>query len=234
MLQTFTYFAALVLETAVGAVGIRLYEEPPYQVVDRVGDVEIRKYAPRLAAEVDYPSTGDRRGDDAFMLLFNYISGANSGAPDGNKIAMTVPVEMAQPQRIAMTVPVEMAQPQRIAMTAPVETARAGDGGRLRFFLPASIKPETAPKPANDRVKIVTVPEETIAVLRFSGLGMGREVAARQDALAAQLARSKWQQAGTPFAYYYDGPFTLPFLRRNEAAVTVSLKQQAEVLAARP
>ena len=202
----------LCLRTAAGAFGVRLYEEPPYMVVDRIGDdIEIRKYPPRLAAEVDYVQTGDARGNDAFMLLFNYISGANGGAPADSKIAMTTPVEMREPQRIAMT--------------TPVETARSDTSGRLRFFLPANLRPETAPKPANDRVKIVTVPEETIAVLRFSGLGMGREVAARQDELTQVLKRSKWQQAGTPFAYYYDGPFTLPFLRRNEAAVAVSLKQ---------
>ncbi|ALK09941.1 SOUL family heme-binding protein [Blastochloris viridis] len=211
MLNNLTYYAALVLETAVGAFGVRLYEEPPYMVVDRIGDVEIRKYPPRLAAEVEYPQHAGARGNDAFMLLFNYIAGANGGTPDDNKIAMTVPVEMREPQRIAMT--------------TPVETVQDGGVGRLRFFLPATVRRETAPKPDNDRVKIVTVPEETVAVLRFSGLGMGKELAARQAELAGQLARSKWQQAGVPFALYYDGPFTLPFLRRNEAAVAVTLKQ---------
>jgi hypothetical protein len=226
MLHTFTYYAALVLETAVGAFGIRLYEEPPYRVVDRIGDdIEIRTYAPRLAAEVDYVNRGDSRGDDAFMLLFNYISGANAGAPSDSKIAMTVPVEMREPQRIAMTAPVEMRRPQRIAMTTPVQTARTENSGRLRFFLPTNLTAETAPKPDNDRVKIVTVPEETVAVLRFSGLGMGPDIAERQDELSAALKRSKWQEAGAPFAYYYDGPFTLPFLRRNEAVVPVSRKQ---------
>jgi hypothetical protein len=68
-------------------------------------------------------------------------------------------------------------------------------------------------------VKIVAVPAEKIAVLRFSGLG--GDSRARQDQLVSRLARSKWRPLGEPFMLFYDAPFTLPFLRRNEAAVVV-------------
>jgi len=33
---------------------------------------------------------------------------------------------------------------------------------------------------------------------------------------------SKWQPIGEAYTLYYDAPFTLPFLRRNEAAVAVT------------
>ncbi|NJL07714.1 MAG: heme-binding protein [Methylacidiphilales bacterium] len=212
MLQNVAYYSALVLETVAGTFGVRLYEEPSYQVVGHVGeDIEIRRYAPRLAAEVEYPKTGGRDGGDAFMLLFNYIAGANQGAPGTNKIAMTVPVEMRASDKAAGS--------EKIAMTAPVEMADAGDVGRIRFFLPSNLTSENAPRPSDARVKLVTVPAETIAVQRFSGVGW--EMGDRQSDLVRRLKGTAWQPEARPFALYYDGPFTLPFLRRNEAAVAV-------------
>ena len=53
MWQSISYYAALAVESLIGVFGIRLYEEARYDVIDRIGDrVEIRRYAPRLAAEV--------------------------------------------------------------------------------------------------------------------------------------------------------------------------------------
>jgi hypothetical protein len=59
----------------------------------------------------------------------------------------------------------------KIAMTAPVETAPGARGIRMRFFLPARYTASTAPRPTDGRVRLVPVPEETIAVLRFTGGG---------------------------------------------------------------
>jgi hypothetical protein len=54
MWEAITYYAALAIESLIGLFGIRLYEEPLYDVIDRIADrVEIRLYAPRLAAEVE-------------------------------------------------------------------------------------------------------------------------------------------------------------------------------------
>lgn len=47
MWQAISYYAALALESLIGVFGIRLYEEPRYDVIDRLADrVEIRRYAP--------------------------------------------------------------------------------------------------------------------------------------------------------------------------------------------
>lgn len=57
MWQTLGYYATLGIESVVGFFGIRLYEEPPYVVRDRIGKaIEVRLYAPRLAAEAVVPT----------------------------------------------------------------------------------------------------------------------------------------------------------------------------------
>ncbi|HUW73874.1 MAG TPA: heme-binding protein [Methyloceanibacter sp.] len=83
MWQSISYYALLALESVAGVFGIRLYEEPQYKLLDRVGErVEIRRYASRVAAEVTLPNTGKDARGDAFQLLFDYISGANRGTSD--------------------------------------------------------------------------------------------------------------------------------------------------------
>jgi len=201
------YYTVLAFESVLGVFGLRLYEEPAYAVLDRPADtIEIRRYAPRLAAEVALDRQTDASGR-AFSLLFNYIAGANRSAS-------------GQAERVAMTAPVDVTRPEKIAMTAPVQTERNDGAVRMRFFLPAQFTAETAPVPTDPRVKIVTVPEQTIATLRFTWTG--RDLAARQEQLVAALATTNWQPAGAPFGLFYDAPFTIPFLRRNEAAVAVA------------
>jgi hypothetical protein len=52
--QTISYYSALAVQSLFSVFGVRLYEETHYDVIERIGDqVEIRHYAPRVAAEVD-------------------------------------------------------------------------------------------------------------------------------------------------------------------------------------
>ena len=207
MWQSISYYALLALESAVGVFGIRLYEEPPYEVVARTSDqVEIRRYAPRLAAEVALDGRGKEVRGEAFQLLFDYIAGANSGA--------------SGPDLIAMTVPVAVRAPLLVPKTGPVENDEADKVVRMRFFLPSKYTLETAPKPIDSRVQLLAVPAQTIAALRYSG--SGRDFESRQTQLLKSLNASDWIPLIQPYTLYYDAPFTLPFMRRNEAAVPVA------------
>lgn len=207
MWQAVSYYMVLMFEALLGVFGIRLYEEPRYQVIDRIGDrVEIRRYAPRLAAEVVVPLAGDDARSQAFRLLFAYIAGANRAAAAGH-------------DRIAMTMPVKLQDQARIAMTVPVRTAELQGRVRMQFFLPSAYRFDNAPTPLDARVGLVQLGTETAAILRFSGTG--RDAARKQSDLLAKLEGSRWRPAAAPYTLFYDAPFTLPFLRRNEAAVPV-------------
>ena len=212
MIRDVLYYTQLVLEAALGVFGIRIYEEPRHAVVARLGGgVEVRRYAPRLAAETEVAGDDAEARSVAFRILFAYIGGANAGA---EKIAMTAPVATAPPA-------------DKIAMTAPVETAPGPGGVRMRFFLPARYTAATAPRPTDTRVHLIPVPEEMMAVLRFSGRGAGAELTRRTAALRAVLAPTPWRPVADPMILLYDPPFTLPFLRRTEAAVRVERSGEA-------
>lgn len=197
----------LALESVLGVVGIRLYEEPRYDIVGSLENgIEIRRYGPRLAAEVELGEAGDKRRDEAFGLLFAYIAGANRTPALANN-------------RVAMTMPVEVRGEERLAVNAPIQMIDASATAIMRFYLPAKFTRDTAPTPTDTRVRSVEIPTETIAVSRYSG--SGADVMERRRELVAGLAGSPWRPAGEPYTLTYDAPFTLPFARRNEAAVSV-------------
>jgi hypothetical protein len=70
-------------------------------------------------------------------------------------------------------------------------------------------------------VRIVPVPAATVAVLTFTGSPSPQHVAAEQERLSRALETSAWRPTGPPVALFYDPPWTIPFLRRNEVAVPV-------------
>jgi len=187
--------------------GIRSgYEQSAYTVVDTIdGGVEIRAYPAQLAAETPMAGGDEDDRDAAFRRLFDYISG-------GNQIQAEV----------AMTAPVEVGASEQVAMTVPVETAPSEDGEVMRFFLPASYNAATAPAPTDAMVEIVELPPTKVAVLRFSGLWDEERFEAREAELIALLQGSAWRPVGSPSTLFYDPPWTLPWLRRNEAVVAVT------------
>ncbi|MGX9983260.1 SOUL family heme-binding protein [Methylobacterium fujisawaense] len=194
------YVLVTLVESVLGIFGVRaLYEQPAYTVVERLDrGVEIRSYAPRLAVETDSRGQGD---GEAFGRLFRYITGANRG---GDRIAMTAPVETGG-RRIAMTVPVEQ------------------DGaGTMRFFLPRAVAAAGAPAPTEPGIRLVEIPAERIAALRFSGRLTPETRAAQARILADVLAAAGRRTEGAPFVMGYDPPFAIPFLRRNEVAVRLA------------
>lgn len=196
------------LASACSVVGIRSgTEEPHYDLAARVGEAEIRQYAPRLAAETVVPGTAEAARGEGFRRLAGYIFGGNAG---GARIAMTAPVAQADAG-------------QRIAMTAPVAQAPAGAAGwSIRFFLPAGLSDPPAPR--DPRVHVVTVPPETVAVLRFPGVATDAAIATQRARLQSLLSGSTWTPSGPPVTWFYDPPWTLPPLRRNEVAVPVERK----------
>lgn len=239
-----------ILQGAAGVVGVRSgTEEPRFEVLERIGDaVEIRRYGARLAADVTVAADEMAARSAGFRRLARFIFGANRAR---DSIAMTAPVTVASgvggqlggpavrggsggSARIAMTAPVTVA-PTSVtragdvanrAADAPGVAAGPGDrdGGprwTIRFFMPEHFTRDTLPVPDDPGIAVVEVPAETVAVIRFSGSTAPDAVQHQARLLARILATTPWRPVGAPFAQFYDPPWTLPPLRRNEVAVRV-------------
>ena len=62
----------------------------------------------------------------------------------------------------------------------------------------------------------------TVAVLQYSGSTKGTIVEAKTIALMDRLKPSQWKVVGPPKAFFYNPPWTISFLRRNEVMVEVA------------
>lgn len=206
-LTTLVQIPKQILDSVGAIAGIRWgTEEPDYSVVDRVGAIEIRRYGPRLAAETTVDAEEDEARNIGFRRLARYIFGGNHSR---TSIAMTAPVAQERSGR-------------QIAMTAPVAQSRSGGESTIRFYMPASFTIDTLPHPDSDRVRLVEVPSETLAVLRYSGDRSPQAVERHRGELLDELARSPYRATGETFSWFYDPPFTLPFRRRNEVVAPVA------------
>ena len=186
------------LGSALSVVGIRTAEEPPYDVVEQTGDLQIRRYGPRLAAETTVATGKGKPSEQAFFILAKYIFGGNREKRD---IAMTAPVTMDRGRQIAMTAPVTMSRPSDESMT-------------MRFFLPAKIALNDAPAPRFQR--------KPSRCSSSPAAGANAPSRKSRPRCSQSCKKSRWRPVGEPFTQLYDPPFTIPFLRRNEVAVRVA------------
>jgi hypothetical protein len=168
-----------------------MVEQARYEVIRKIGEIEIRRYPPLILARVD------GYGDGGFNILFQFITGSNR---QKSKVDMTAPVIS-----------------QQIEMTAPV----LSEAGSLAFIMPKGYTLETTPKPVDDRVKIVEVPERVVAALKFSGRWSDSLFKKKANKMLEELAKAEVKTVGRVFSMRYNGPMTPWFLRRNEVAVVI-------------
>ena len=193
---------AAILQT----VGVRsATEQPRYTVLEHLGPIEVRRYEGRVAAEAVVGGGEEAARNDGFRQVAGYIFGGNVASA---QISMTAPV-------------VQAARGEQIAMTAPVVQAPQDGAWRIQFIMPAKYTLDSLPPPTNPKVRLVQLPPQTYAVLSFSGSRAPGAVATWQRRLADGLRGSHWKSVGGPQSWFYDPPWTLPFLRLNEAAVQV-------------
>ena len=176
-------------------------EEPRYEVLRQLGEqVELRRYAPYVVAEVVLEATAAEAGNQAFPILAGYIFGKNKGQ---RKLEMTAPVTQS-------------AEPMKMAMTAPVTQDAVAGGMRVQFVLPGSVTLATAPEPLDSRVRLREEPAVERAVIRYSGTWSQANYEEHLAQLKATLAAAGVATQGEPVLARYNGPMTPWFMRRNE------------------
>jgi hypothetical protein len=192
------------------------YEMPDYQVTQQDDDFEIRTYAPQLIAEVTVQGTRQEAARAGFRQLAAYIFGGNQ--PQAS-LAMTAPVtQQSASTSIAMTAPVTQQQ----TAPNPAETGTAPQW-QVRFMMPKTYQLATLPKPNDPAVSFRTLPAYRAVVVRFSGWVDQEQLAAEEKRLRDYVAAKGLTPEISPPTYaFYDPPWTLPFWRRNEIALTLA------------
>ena len=180
-------------------------EQAKYEVVESHGDFEIRDYAPMIVAEANVTGEREEAINQGFRVIADYIFGNNVSAKE-----------------VAMTAPVTQSASEKIAMTAPV--TQQGDEGKwkVRFVMPASYTMDTLPKPNSDAVKLIEIEGKRFAVISFSGMGGNESLKEQEEKLRAFIEENSLEPISVATYAFYNPPWTLPFLRRNEVMVEVA------------
>lgn len=180
-------------------------EEPAFKTVLHEGAFEVRDYPALVVAEVTVGGSRWHASSAGFRLLAGYIFG-------GNK----------QRRSFAMTAPVEQEPAgENIPMTTPVTQTPSGDSWVVRFIMPKGYSLQSLPEPDDPRIRLRELPEARLAVLRFSGIARERSVEAKTAELVALAGAHHLRTLGTATLAQYDPPWTLWFMRRNEAMIAV-------------
>ena len=181
-------------------------EEIAYTVIKSDGDIEIREYEETVVAEVTVDGTRKEAPSKAFRTLFKYISGENIAK-----------------QEIPMTAPVSQElKSQKIAMTAPVSQEQTDEGTwTIAFYMPNDMDFENTPLPKNDNVNIRKIPSKQKITIRFSGRSTDSNIAEHEAELKQYIVDNKIEVAGAPMYAFYNPPWTLWFMRRNEVLFDV-------------
>jgi len=111
---------------------------------------------------------------------------------------------------------------QKIAMTAPVLVQHKGEESGMSFVVPREVAAAKAPAPKAAEVSVDTMPAARFAVFTYSGLRTDKNEADALGKLREWMEKKNLKAEGEPVFAYYDPPWTLPFMRRNEVMLRVA------------
>lgn len=188
-------------------------EQPDYTLVSSEKNIEIRDYPPMILAEVELYGERKQAINAGFKILADYIFGNNTSH-----------------KKMEMTAPVTNETSEKMAMTAPVLQEQYVDKWKVRFVMPKKYTLETLPKPNSKDVTLIQLPAKRLAVIRFSGLGDNENINLHTDQLKAYIVAEKLKPIGTPILAFYNPPWTIPFLRRNEVMIEVDTTKSRTLL----
>ena len=113
---------------------------------------------------------------------------------------------------------------EEIKMTIPVTQMEKKGNMTMQFYLPSNFNKDNVPNPSRSDVEIVNIEGGYYAVIRYSGRASDKNFIKHQEILENELKKDNISIVGPAIKATYNGPFTLPMLRRNEAMFEVNWK----------
>jgi len=115
---------------------------------------------------------------------------------------------------------------EAMEMTTPLRVDVLPSGAaEMAFPLPSKYTASTAPAPSDGRASLRQAEAQLVAVSEFTGFATEGEVQRQFSKLTSQLRRDAVDLVddGAYSVYQYNPPYTLPWLRRNELALSIRL-----------
>lgn len=110
---------------------------------------------------------------------------------------------------------------QDIPMTTPVQQKYIGDYWQISFIMPSKYNIDTLPKPKNESVIIQNIPPQQFIVIRFAGKHSDSNIQKQEKKLMQYIQSNNISVVGAPKYAFYNPPWTLPFMRRNEIMIEI-------------
>ena len=170
-------------------------ENPKYTILQKNKHFQLRKYDEMIIAKI---VTNGERYDSlrtGFIPLARYIGAKERSGP-------------------------------KIAMTAPVMQQKKGTSTwEISFFMPSKFNFDQLPLSSNNKIKITTVPSNTIAVVTFSGIVNTVLLEKKLSNLLRWIEEKNYKIISNmePIYSYYNDPSTPGFLRKNELMIPVEI-----------
>ena len=112
----------------------------------------------------------------------------------------------------------------KISMTIPAVQSNENGNKVMQFFLPSNFTIKNAPSPTDKEVKLITIEQGYYAVIKYSGRLTDKNFDMHIMILKDYLLKDNIKIISSAIRATYNGPFTLPFLRRNEAMFRIFWK----------
>jgi len=121
-----------------------------------------------------------------------------------------------------MTAPVQQQANKKIAMTAPVQQQPSNDAWKVSFVMPSEYSMDNLPKPNNQQVKLKEIREKQCVAIRFPGANSNKNITKYEKQLMQYIKANQIQDIDSPKYAFYNPPWTLPFMRRNEVMIEIN------------
>lgn len=191
--------------------------QPRYRLEFEHGRLQIRLYEHQIRAETTVdPAPWAAALNEGFLRLAGYVFGDNRAQ---QIISMTTPVLSTvslgrDPRGVAGSW-----RPPRVS---DVHELTGNTARNVAFVLPDDRTLDELPVPNDSRIHLHGVPPRRVAVLGFRGSYAGDLPAQKRNELLFLLKCAGLRAASEVWFAAYDGPSTLPLLRRNEVMVELA------------
>ena len=118
---------------------------------------------------------------------------------------------------------------EKIKMTTPVTQVKKKGNMPMQFYLPSKFNKDNVPNPSRPDVEIVNIEGGYYAAIKYSGRITDKNFIKHKDILESELKKDVISILSPPIRATYNGPFTLPMLRRNEVMFEIKIKNKGEI-----